>query len=160
MDTVAAPSASKDTTAYLQETAKAAAAATSAAAAAVPGGTCSRASPGSPLTRAEVQAAYKAMHALEAPLTAPIINLLSSHPNVIVIGPDMLEGRKAWGSCGAEVDMAQGDGWVERVPTISFVHITKTSQQVAREIQVRGCNMKGCEASNSYGAGPPCICCK
>ncbi|GBF97282.1 cysteine desulfurase [Raphidocelis subcapitata] len=96
-----------------------------------------------PLARSEVLAAFEAAAALEAPLGGPILELLASHPRVILVGPGPLEDGGDGGGGGADGGGGRGGrradhGWCERVPTISFVSTVKPSRQVAREIQERG----------------------
>ncbi|KAI8462914.1 MAG: cysteine desulfurase [Monoraphidium minutum] len=83
-----------------------------------------------PLSRGVVEAAFGLMSDLEATLAAPIIDLLQAHPRVILIGPGAAPG--GGGRHGGDA------GWSGRVPTISFVHIEKSSRDVAREVQARG----------------------
>lgn len=69
------------------------------------------------LTRAQVAAAFDAMTAMEEPLQARLLPYLAAHPAVQLVGPAAADVRT-------------------RVPTISFVHTTKGSRQLAAELQV------------------------
>jgi hypothetical protein len=101
------------------------------------------------LQRPEVVAALEAAAALEAPLAGPIVEFLQAHPLAILIGPGTLAeagpsssgsggGSQAGSSgCGAGGAMHTTDhGWCERVPTVSFVPVSKTSAEVAAAVQV------------------------
>ncbi len=120
---------------YLRTVAAAAAAAAESAApaAAEP----EAGAPPPPLRRDEVEAAFAVMEELEAPHAAPIIRFLAAHPRAILIGPGALEGARGGGG-GGDLDVQEDAdaGWAHRVPTISFVHTSKTSKQVAAEVQV------------------------
>jgi hypothetical protein len=87
-----------------------------------------------PLARSEVVAALTAAAALESPLRGPIIEFLQAHPGAILVGPGTLEeGAPSGGGGGGSAD----HGWCDRVPTISFVPVAKTSAEVAAAVQVR-----------------------
>ena len=84
-----------------------------------------------PLRRAEVDAAFAAVEALEGPLAGPILALLAAHPAVILVGPGADAGA-------GSTDGADGGCWAGRVPTISFVHRAKPSAAVSAALQARG----------------------
>lgn len=71
------------------------------------------------LDRHTVEAAYATFRSMEAPLQEQLISLLNKKPNVSIIGP-----------AHADVDT--------RVPTVSFVHKSKTSAELNTAIQQAG----------------------
>jgi selenocysteine lyase/cysteine desulfurase len=69
------------------------------------------------LRRETVLAAYEAMAAMEQPLQEQLMGYLAGAPGVTVVGPSGCAGR---------------------VPTVSFVHESKASPEIARALQQRG----------------------
>jgi hypothetical protein len=69
------------------------------------------------VSRAQVEAAFALMTAMEAPPQRELLSYLAAHPAVRLIG-------------SADADPSA------RVPTISFVHRSKSSALVAQELQV------------------------
>lgn len=76
----------------------------------------------SPIDRCTIEQAWSIMAELELPLQERLLTYLASHDRVRVIGPD--HGSKM------------------RVPTISFVHHTKSSQSIAAAVIARGIGLR------------------
>lgn len=65
--------------------------------------------------------AFAAMSRLETPLTQRLVSALAAHPSLRILGP-----------ATAEI----------RVPTVSFVHATKTSQKIAEAVNGEGIGIR------------------
>lgn len=65
--------------------------------------------------------AVAAMSRLEAPLTQRLISVLATQPNLRILGPTTAENR---------------------VPTVSFVHATKSSQEIAEAVNREGIGIR------------------
>ena len=71
------------------------------------------------LDRGTLEAAYATFRRMEAPLQAQLIDCLNQHPDVTIIGPQTADTAS-------------------RVATVSFVHKTKTSDELDAAIQRAG----------------------
>lgn len=93
------------------------------------------------LSRCDVDDAFAAFQLMESVTQGRLLSYLSSHPNVILIGPKTASAVPA-----KRTTAASGDGAVtlqlSRVPTVSFVHRSKPSQEVARGVQAGGIAMR------------------
>ncbi|GLC44101.1 hypothetical protein PLESTM_001556000 [Pleodorina starrii] len=75
------------------------------------------------VSRAEVEAAFALMEAMEQPLQERLLSYLASHPAVRLVGPSYADPAV-------------------RVPTVSFVHRSKSSAAVARDLQTAGFSVR------------------
>jgi cysteine desulfurase family protein (TIGR01976 family) len=74
------------------------------------------------LDRVTVEAAFAAMAALERPLQTTLLDFLRSHPRVRICGP--------------------AEAGPERVPTISFVHSSRSSREIAQAASEQGLGLR------------------